>query len=648
MVKSKNNLTINRPPSNSSADKKNARSIKFSGVNSFTSEMREWYNQPEADIAACISQLIQKIDSNNVQYRDRMMRYARLYGNYEVLGMANLSASDTFRQTNNLPVFNVVQSCVDTMNSKIARDNPKPYFITSGADYFDKVKAEKMTQFIQGVFQGNKLYEKANNKVFRDASVYGLGALQFFHNKHSDIIDCEWVFIDELKFDMYDAAKGMPRSMHRCKMIPKEMLISMYPEEKETIESVSTHHPSLFTSNDTVIDFVIYTESWHLANEQNTGRHVVSIADKTILDEEYEEDWFPIAFFQFYQKPLGLCGRGIPETIMSGQVEINKILLAIQQCQELQARPVIVVENDAQISSDSILNNRIARLIKIKAGTNPPLFLSPQGAAPEMYEYVETWINRCYSEVGLSQMTAGGQKTPGVNSAVAMRTQVDIESSRFIQVSKNWEQFFVDCAEICVKIGKKVFEKDKEWIVKYTDNKSKIIKEMPWKKINLPDDMYVIKCDTISSFPSSAAGRIQTITEFISNGYISQERGMEMLQLDPDLEGEINLRTASLRLCEMRLCDMVEENKYAHPEAYMNLQLSLSVSVATYNQLIIDHCPEDRLQLVRQWIGEIAKMITGQDPTTQLLQQTFGGAGAAPAQTPPPPVAPQAGINPNG
>lgn len=118
---------------------------------------------------------------------------------------------------------------------------------------------------------------------------------------------------------------------------------------------------------------------------------------------------------------------------------------------------------------------------------------------------------------------------------------------------------------------------------------------------------------------------------------------MELLNIDPDLRDEIELATSSLRLCEKCLSEMVEEGTYTHPEKYMNLKLALSVSEATYNQLRIDGCPENRLQLVRQWIDELCTMLGAPDPQLVLLQSLF----EPPAQAPPPATAPQAGLQPS-
>ena len=615
------------------------RQLKGQGT---SDEYKSWYALPPEKVGAAVSMVIERIDTNNYEERNRFMRYARLYGNYEALGWSALSAANRTDSTNNKPTFNVIQSSIDTVNSKVARDNPAPYFITSGADYFDKLKAEKSTQFVQGIFQQANVYEVANNDVFRDGCVYGLGGLQFWHNERTNKIECDWVFIDEVKIDRYDGSKGKPRSMHRTHLEPKEMLQARYKDDEralEIIDRVTTTRPFMFRGmQDSVVDMVLWSESWHLPNGAEPGRYVVTITDEALTDKEYKADYFPFAWFRWMKKPVGFWGRGITDEIISGQIEINKILLFIQQCQELQASPVILAEKGSQIAKDAILSNNIARLIEFK-GT-PPTFLSPTGTNPEIYQHLQWWITNCYGKVGISQATAAGQKQPGVNSAIAMRTMVDVESSRFIQCSKNWEAFFVDCAEIVVKLGKLAYEKDPNFSVDYVDKKSKILKTIPWAKINLPDDAFVIKCDTVSGFPSTAAGRIQTVTDFISNHFISQERGMELLNIDPDLEDEVKLATSSLRLCEKALAEMVEDNKYTHPEKYMNLKLALAVSCATYNQLQVDGCPDQRLQLVRQWIDELCTLLGAPDPQIAAIQQLFTPAPQAPAA----PTAPQAGL----
>jgi hypothetical protein len=613
------------------------------GSKAFDDQNKHWYVLPTEQVANAIKQIVIQIDRNNKDITNEWETYAGMYGNYSDMGFNSPGGANNdtvFAANTNLPSYNVIQSSVDTLNSKIAKDNPKPYFITSGADYFTKLKAEKQTQFVQGVFQETDFYNKINNQVFRDGALYGLGAIKWKIDRVTNKPACDWVFVDDIKIDRVDAMKKKPRSIHLCSLVQKECLEADYPDSQQEIDRITTQRPDYMRSRQTVVEFMIVTESWHLQNGDKPGRHVVSVEDVVLLDEEYNEDYFPVVFFNLYDKTMGLFGRGLGDTLYSDQIEINKQLLMIQQCIELQAAPMIFVPTQAQISADVLLSNNISRMIPYNGMSNPPTPVSPQACDPALYEWVKWWISAAYEKAGISITSASGTKQEGVDSAVAMRTLVDIESGRWIQVSKNWESFICQNAEVVMKVSKRVYEKNKSFSVRYMDKKSKIIKDIPWSKVMTPDDSFVIQCDTISSFASSMSGKISTILDFFSQGIFSQPRTLEMLGMDPDIDEEYKLQTASLRLCEKRLSAMVEDNIYQHPEPYMDLKLAQRVSQMTYEQLQIDECPEERLQLVRQWIGEIMTMLGSPDPTISALQN---------ALNPPPPtapVAPQAGVAP--
>ena len=70
-------------------------------------EYKDWYNLPPDKVGAAVQQVIERIDLNNYEERNRYMRYARLYGNYEALGWSALSAANRTDSTNNKPTLNV-------------------------------------------------------------------------------------------------------------------------------------------------------------------------------------------------------------------------------------------------------------------------------------------------------------------------------------------------------------------------------------------------------------------------------------------------------------------------------------------------------------------------------------------------------------
>ena len=60
---------------------KNVRTKQVSGLNPLSNDAKNWYEQPEDKIGGAIQQLVQRVDDNNYDFRERFMRYARLYGN---------------------------------------------------------------------------------------------------------------------------------------------------------------------------------------------------------------------------------------------------------------------------------------------------------------------------------------------------------------------------------------------------------------------------------------------------------------------------------------------------------------------------------------------------------------------------------------
>lgn len=632
----------------SATDKKVVKAYKQN-----TPNKRWWIESPE-HIHVAVKNAIDIIEMSQTARRLLNIRFARLYGNYDAIGFSasslNRANADGLNASNPIRV-NIIQAVIDAVAAKIAKDQPKVSFVTTGADdYFLKLRATNLTKYISGLFKEAKVYENSE-LVFRDAEVVGTGYLKIF--EEDDKIKSEWCFQDEIRVDEMDGIKQKPRSMHQTRLVPRDQLMQMFPEfEKEIISTQEALQGKLAYQSTT--DVVRVYESWHLpaSKDAGDGVHCITIDNATLLYEEYKKDYFPIIAFRWMSRPLGYFGRSITEEVATIQVEVNKIMVTIQQAQELAAIPVIFCPSEAEISEDILMQNSICRLVPY-AGGNPPTIVSPQALSPEVYEHLKWLIAQAFQQVGLSQTSASGMKPAGVDSAVAIREVSDIETGRFAQVAKRWEDFFVEVARVMVDMSKDLYARKPDLSVVYSEKK--ILKEIKWKDVNLQDNPFDIQTFPVSQLPDTPAGRIQTITEYIQNQWISKERGMELLNLDPDLEQEVNLQTSSLRLTEKWLSQMVEEGVYHHPEPYMNLGLAQQVAQGIYTMLVHDNCPEDRLQLVRDFIDECVQMMQPPPqppapPPEQMPQDQMIPPGEVPPGPPPgpmqPPPMPQAPMAP--
>ena len=123
---------------------------------------------------------------------------------------------------------------------------------------------------------------------------------------------------------------------------------------------------------------------------------------------------------------------------------------------------------------------------------------------------------------------------------------------------------------------------------------------------------------------------------------------MELLELDPDLRHEIDLETAPLRYCEQKLSSMLEDGIPSRPDPLTDLKLCARVTLGVYMQAVCDEAPEDRLQMVRDWLDTIMEL--NKDAASQQVQAIYGGAAppAPPGAPPPAPPGMGNGAPPNG
>jgi hypothetical protein len=117
------------------------------------------------------------------QYRYRQASlYARLYSNYPLYGWAGSGMSKMSMQNQlpaDRPTLNVIQSCVDTLVSRITQSRPRPMFLTDDGDYKQRKLSKQLNDFIQGEFYQTKAYELGEH-CFKDGLVLGDGVLKVF------------------------------------------------------------------------------------------------------------------------------------------------------------------------------------------------------------------------------------------------------------------------------------------------------------------------------------------------------------------------------------------------------------------------------------------------------------------------------------
>lgn len=560
----------------------------------------EWWTTDPKLMYQDVNQVVENIQKNQNYRHLNNIKFARLYQNMEVLGFYGSLYSRTANTTfnSNRLTLNVVKSVIDTAAAKISKNKPKPMFLTDGGNWKQQRKAKQLNKYIEGLFYEIEIY-KESQKAFIDACVMGTGALKFFIQDGK--LKCERVLIDEIIVDDAEGMYGSPQTMYQVKYVSRSILKETFPEFEKQIDQANSGIPS-DAYNTSSADLIKVTEAWRL-NE----KHAITISNCTLFSEEWGQ-YFAIDFFRWCPRIVGFYGTGIAEEILGIQLEINKTLRNIQRAIELNAVPRWMIENSSNVNTAHI-QNEIASIIKYTT-TKPETFVAP-AMSPEVYNYLENMFHKAFEITGVSQLSAMAKKPSGLDAAVAIREYNDIESERFVLQGQRWEEFFLSGAKTCINMNRDLVKDNPKLSVKAKNKNA--IEHIKWSEVDLEDDAYIMQAWPVSLLPSTPAGKLEKVTELSQAGYIDQDQARSLLDF-PDVEGYMKVANAPTEDINMIINLMIEDGIYTTPEPYMPLEQAIKTTQNNYLYGKTQNVPEERLELLRQFIDECQTLLGTDQP----------------------------------
>jgi len=602
-----------------------------------------WKADNDKDLAQGLLSTMHYLKQNQ-QYRQRQMAiYSRLYGNLSLFNFVGTNLNK-MSLANNLPIdrptMNVVQSAIDTLTSQITQNRPRPIFQTDDADYKERNLAKQLNNFMNGEFYQTKAYEHMES-MFRDAAVLGTGCIKILELDNK--VALERVLEAELLVDNNDGAYGNPRQLIQMKLIDRDVLEEMFPKEADKIKSAeSATLDSSMDSSETVADQIIVAEGWHLPSGEgaNDGRHTIACSAGVVFDESWNKSKFPFVFFHFNPRILGFWGQSASEQLMGTQIEINKMLQTASQSITLNAVPRVWIENSSKVVKAHI-NNSIGA-IGTYSGT-PPIFMTGStGLSLEFYQHIQRLVEYAYQQIGVSQLSANGQKPAGLNSGEAQREYNDRQTDRFATLSRRYDNTAVDLAYQIIDLAKEIAERDGKYETVYLgENKSATKVDLP--KASLLKNPYVIQCADASMLPRDPAGRKQEVTEMMQSGMITMQEGRRLLNF-PDLE-QVNKLAVAAEERILKILDMiVSEGKSEPVDPMMDLQKCIELSTQYYNLYVARNLEEDKAQMLRDFRQQALDLIQAAQPPAPPAVP----AGQPQAVPQAPPVSDMLPIKPQG
>lgn len=612
-----------------------------------------WWRATEEEAHQELFNLARELDTEQRQRRRRNWRCSLHYGDRSEEYQPAADASDmqpVWSDWGNL-TYNVVRVAVDTLAAKVAKAKPKATFLTDGGSWAQQRRAKRLDSWVHGVFHTSGLYRMAQ-KVFRDGSVCDVGGVKAYVSGGKIVY--ERVDPDDVRVGMMDGRDGAPRTMLHSRTLARytaHQLVEQWHADKSAKERKKMHglvEAAAANSNPerhlhvktlaTLGDVVQVHEAWHLPSYPGAGdgRHVVALSNLTLVDEEWELDRFPFAFFRFGERRLGFYGQGVAELLLPRQRAINSLLRKLEDCLRLMSVGQLWSRTGSKVNLEQFSNEPYI----IIRGVEKPEPLPRPPIPPELFRAYRDAINESLESVGVSMLSASAKKPAGLNAAVALREYSDLESERFALVHQAFEAFFMEAAELALALGEKAAEDGEPVDVSVPHGRR--VERVKWADVKWDRDTFVLKMHSSSSLPTSPAARRQAVRELWDDGLIDTVEYRRLLDM-PDLDASLSLTAAARDDIDSMVESFLDgddgegaEDSYAPPEPFQDLQYGVKRCQSEYLRAKADGCPEERLELLRRWMEQARDMLS-QQPAND--PQAAGGAPGAPG-APPPPGAP--------
>lgn len=533
---------------------------------------------------------------------------ARLYGNSTLAGVSGVTvgAMANPQALRDRLTDNVIQSVVDTSTARVGENKPRPYYLTDGGSWKAQRQAKRLNKLTQAIFYETKAYRMGSDAQ-RDAEIFGDGLVHVF--ERFGRIAHERVLSAELWVDEAEAVYGKPRQLHWHRAVDREVLMAWAEANprlegkdlQRVREAIYTAEPAPlqmegFPANSA--DMISVVESWHLRSgpDSDDGRHCIAI-DGCLIDplQKWEHDFFPFARWKWSPRPLGFWSQGLASQLMNKQLEINKLLWLMQRSMHMAGTYKVLLEDGSKIVTEH-LNNEIGAVVKYK-GTKPDWFV-PNVVPVEYYQQYERLVASCYERANVPIQVATGQKPAGLNSGEAQRVYRDTTNEGMRTKEGMNEDAFMELARLDVALAREIALRDGYYEARYPTGRA--LEKVRIKAAELDPSAWEMQCFPTSSLPKDPAGRIQTITEYMQAGFLTQRQGRKLMDF-PDLEANESLANAAEDVLTMALDAICDEGEYTTPEPTDDLNLASEMVVEYINRGRAQDLEEERLDLLRTY-----------------------------------------------
>jgi hypothetical protein len=417
--------------------------------------------------------------------------------------------------------------------------------------------------------------------------------------------------------------------MFEYRLIDRDMLIDMYPEQADQIKAAMGIPFSNWNLTSPNSDTIFILEAWHLPSGKDAmdGRHVIVLDNCTLVDDEYEKTFFPFAKLSFNTLTDGYWSQGGVEQIQATQLEINKIMWKISRSLDLGATFKIWMKTGSRLPKEH-LNNDLGAILN---SDEMPQYIVPPIIQPEIYNRLEVLKREGFEIFGISQLSAQSQKPAGLDSGKALRTYANIETERFTTFGKSDEAFILQSSALIVDCARDIVEE--EGSLEVRSYNKKVVENVDFKDNDMEESDYVMQMFPVSSLPTDPSGRFQQIQEYMQAGLINQRTGKRLLDF-PDLDASEELSNSREDYLHKVYCGIINDAEWVAPEPEDDLMLAQELFLDYYAMAKRTGVEQEKLNMLIQFNDQTKNLLN----TAMQANQQPAQPQVPQGQALPPPV----------
>lgn len=514
-----------------------------------------WWKEPQNEAHRDLDARISFLEEQNRELRADNLLFLNIAANFNVDGSGGIGPI-AWRDGKKIR-RNVSLAALDTGASFIAANRTIPSYTTTNASFATMRKARQKARVVHALMWSLGAFDLGVDAYYDGGSV-GTGITHGYIDPATGRPKLVRVKPNSCFVD--SAEDREPRSFYWVHFHPREWLMAYWPKLREELEQATgvrdDEQDEYFIRKDSEADMVRVVEAWHLGAGKTPGRHVVTTSTCTLVDETYEKDFFPFAFYNYHNRRAGFWGQGLIERTLPAQLRIAELEQTIKKCQDLGSNAVYMVEENCSIEPDNI-TNLPGQVMKYR-GIKPELVVW-QGTPGDLRSEVTAIWNETLEQEGLSPGVVGGElPQKGLGSARAVRAADDVASRRLVIPTRALESYYLQVGRLIEYLCDEATKLNPDFEVKGSVAGRSVFKRTSrWADLEIPDGDVTLTVMSMSAIPTTPQAKLAAVEELSNQGYMSKEDALSLMEM-PDVAAWQALANANHDLVEQQIEDMYD------------------------------------------------------------------------------------------